>query len=87
MYVNQDIPCKTNNTFSFQNSVEALPVEINLRNKKIFVISCKAPPSFTDEHFLNQLHGALSLYSTTYDNFLLLVDFLNFWNNSTTLFL
>ena len=40
MYVNEDIPCKTNNTSSFQNSVEALPVEINLRNKKIFVISC-----------------------------------------------
>ena len=33
-YVNQDIPCKSINTFGFPDSLEVLPLEINLRNKK-----------------------------------------------------
>ena len=32
-YVNQDIPCKTINTFNFPNSLVVLPLEINLRKK------------------------------------------------------
>ena len=39
-FVNQDIPCKTITTFSFPNSLEVLPLKINLRNKKIIVIAC-----------------------------------------------
>ena len=33
-YVNQDSPCKTINTFSFPSSLEILPLEINLIDKK-----------------------------------------------------
>ena len=56
-YVNQDISCKTINIFS---------LEINLRLiKKVLVIGCYKPH---DENFLDQLHGALSFYSTKYDN-------------------
>ena len=73
-YVDEDIPCKTINTFNFPNSLEFLPSKINLRNKKIPVIGCYKLPSLNDEYFLDQLHGALSFYSTTYDNFLLLGD-------------
>ena len=39
-YMNQDIPCKTIANFSFPNSLEVLPLEINLRNKKILVTGC-----------------------------------------------
>ena len=60
LYVNQGIPSKTINTFNFPNSLEVSPLEINLRK----------PPSFNDEYFLDQLHNALSFYSTTCDNFL-----------------
>ena len=60
--MNQNIPCKTINTFGFPNSLEVLPLEINLRNKKILAS-------------LDQLHGALSFYSTTHDHFLILDDF------------
>ena len=74
-YVNQDIPCKTINTFNFPNSLEVLPLVINLRNKKILVIGCYKLSSLNDEYFLNQLHCVLCFYSTTYDNFLLLGDF------------
>ena len=73
-YMDEGIPCKTINTFNFPNSLEVLPSEINLRNKKILVIGCYNLPSLNDEYFLDQIHGALSFYSTTYDNFLLLGD-------------
>ena len=71
-YVNQDIPCKTINTFNFPNSLEVLPLEISLRNEKILVIGCYKPASLNGEYFLNQLHGTLRSYGTTYDNFLFL---------------
>ena len=74
-YMNKDIPCKIINTYNFPNSFEVLPLEINLRNKKILVIGCYKPLSLNVECFLDQLHDALSFYSTTYDNFLLLGDF------------
>ena len=45
-----------------------LTLEINLRNKEIPVIGCYKPSSLNDEYFLDQLHGALRFYSTTYDN-------------------
>ena len=74
-YMNKDIPCKTINTYNFPNSFEVLPLEINLRNKKILVIVCYKPLSLNVEYFLDHLNDALSFYSTTYDNFLLLGDF------------
>ena len=43
------------NTFGFSNSLEVLPWEINLRNKKILAS-------------LEQLYSALSFYSTTHDH-------------------
>ena len=62
-------------TLIFSNSLEDLPLEINLRNKKILVIGCYKPPPLNDEYFLGQFHGALSFYSTTCDNYLLLGGF------------
>ena len=53
-YVNEYIPCKTIKTFNFANSLEGLPLEINLRNKKILVIGCYKPPSLNDKYFLDQ---------------------------------
>ena len=73
--MNRDISCKTVNTFNFPNSLEVLLLEINLRNNIILVTGCYKPPSLNDGYFLDQLHCALSFYSTTYDNFLLLGDF------------
>ena len=57
-YVNQDIPCKTINTFNFPNSLKVLPLEINLRKKYILMIGCYKPSSLNDEYFLDELHGA-----------------------------
>ena len=59
-YMNKDIPCQTINTYNFPNSFEVLPLEINLRNKKILVIGCYKPLSLNVEYFLDQLHDAIS---------------------------
>ena len=67
----QDILYKATDTFNFPDSLEVLPSEINIKNKKIHVIGCYKPPSLNnDTIFLNQLHGDLSFCSTIYDNFL-----------------
>ena len=65
-YVNQDFPCQTFNNSTFPNSLKFLPLEINLRNKKIFGIDCCKLPLLDDEYFLDQS----SFHSTAYDNFL-----------------
>ena len=38
-YVNEDITCKTINTFNFANSLEVLPLKINLKNKKCLLLA------------------------------------------------
>lgn len=58
--MNQDIPCKTITTFNFPNIFKVLPLEVNLTNKKIFVIGCYKPMSLHNEYLLDQLHSALS---------------------------
>ena len=58
-YMSQDILCKTIDTFSVANSLEVLPSESSLRNKKALVIGCCKPSSLNDEYFLDQLHGVL----------------------------
>ena len=75
IYLNKDIPCKTINIFNFSDSLKLLALEINLRKKNMLMIGCYVPPSYNDEYFLDQLHGALCFYGTTYDNFLLIGDF------------
>ena len=50
-YMNEDIPCKTINIFNFINILEVLPLEINLVNKKVIVISSYKLPSLNDEYF------------------------------------
>ena len=50
-YVNEDIPCKTINTFNFINILEVLPLEINLINKKVLVISSYKLASLNGEYF------------------------------------
>ena len=37
-YLNEDIPCNIINTFNFPNSLEVLLLEINLRNKKKYLL-------------------------------------------------
>ena len=59
-YMNKDIPCQTINAYNFPNSLEVLPIEISLRNKKILVIGCYKPLSLNAEYFLDQLHDAIS---------------------------
>ena len=51
-YVNEDISCKTINTFNYINILEVLPLEINLINKKVLVISSYKLPSLNDEYFI-----------------------------------
>ena len=63
-YVNEYIPRKTINTFNFPNSLEVARLEINFRKKNLLLAAINLRHLMMNI-FLDQLHGALSFYSTT----------------------
>ena len=67
--MNQDIPCKTINTSNFPNSLEVLPLKINLRNKKFLLLAGKNLLHLMINIFLYQLPDPFGFYKTTYDYF------------------
>ena len=73
-YVNQQIPCKNITNFNFSQNIETLMIEINLNNFKTLIVGAYKPPAVKNDVFLNELHNALSFYSTKYDNFLIIGD-------------
>ena len=74
LYVTEDIP---SNLFATdeKNHIESFYVEINLRNEK-WLINCSYDPNKTMIcNHLDALSKYLDLYSTTYENILILGDF------------
>ena len=74
LYVTEDIP---SNLFATdeKNHIESFYVEINLRNEK-WLINCSYDPNKTMIcNHLDALSKHLDLYSTTYENILILGDF------------
>ena len=62
-HMNQDIPCKTINTFNFPKSLGVLPLEINLKNIKYLLLAAINVHHLMINILWNQLHGALSFYN------------------------
>ena len=73
LYVREDIP---SNLLATENSpLEGLYIELNLKNKK-WLINCSYNPHRKNiEAHLAGLSKRLDLYSSSYENFLLLGDF------------
>jgi hypothetical protein len=74
-YVRSDIPSRLLNDFSFDTSIQILPVELNLRKCKWLLLSIYRPPHQDLKYFLTSLSDALSFYSVSYDNLLIVGDF------------
>ena len=75
VYVRSDIPSTELKSFKFDNDVECVCFEINLRGKKWVIFSIYRPPSQSEAHFFENLGKAVDHYSEKYENFLLLGDF------------
>ena len=76
VHVKSSIPSRR---LSFENlcdSIQGVPFEINLRKEKWLVISIYRPPSQNREYFLNNLTAIIDFFADTYDNYLIMADFI-----------
>ena len=74
MYVNESIP--VNQLNSHKNGNETLFLEINLSLRKWLILGAYKPPVQSKSVFLESLSGSFSIYLDTYENILLLGDFI-----------
>ena len=73
MYIRDDIPSKL---LSMNKSIEDFFLEINLRNKKKWLLSCSYNPTKMQiSNHLAELSKNTDLYLTKYDQLLFLGDF------------
>ena len=75
VYVKEDIPSKQLKSFKFEDDMECIGFEINLRKKKWALFSIYRPPTQSQSYFLGQLSTAIDHFSDKYENFVVVGDF------------
>ncbi len=75
VFVKEDIPSKQLKSFKFEDDIECIGFEINLRKKKWALFSIYRPPTQSQPYFFSQLSTAIDHYSDKYENFVVLGDF------------
>ena len=72
LYVREDIPARL---ISVEKSpIEAMFIEINLRNRKLLFCCSYNPNKATTERHIEALSKSIDLHSSLYDNFIFLGD-------------
>ncbi len=75
IYIKNDIIFRELKSFNFDDDIECICFEINLRGKKWALFSIYRPPSQSQEHFFKNLGKAVDHFSEKYENFLMFGDF------------
>ena len=75
VYVKENIPSKQLKSFEFEDDIECIGFEINLRKKKWAFFSIYRPPTQSQSHFFGQLSTAIDHFSDKYENFVIVGDF------------
>ena len=75
VYIKDTIPSKELKQLVIPNSIQILPIEINLRKSKWLIISIYRPPSTPENLFIDNMNKVLEFYSHKYENILTLGDF------------
>ena len=75
IYVREDIPCRELSYRPFENNVEGIFLEVNLRKTKWLVFGGYNYNKSNIDHFLGNLGPILDHFMSTYDNVLLMGDF------------
>ena len=75
VYIREDIPCKELKSHSFEESIEGIFIEINLRKCKWLLFAKNHPPWTCDKYYFDYYTRGLAIYSTLYDKFVLIGDF------------
>ena len=75
VFVNNDIPCKYLRNFHLPRDIQAIPIEINLKQRKLLAVSIYRPPDQNLDYFLSSITSLLDHYLTIYEDFVVMGDF------------
>ena len=75
VFVNNDIPCKYLRNFYLPRDIQAILIEINLKQLKLLVVSIYRPPDQNLDYFLSSIRSLLDQYLTIYEDFIIMGDF------------
>ena len=74
LYVNESIPSRIL-PHNLPPDIQCIPIELNLRKQKWLVFNIYRPPSQSIKYFVEKISDQLDIFSTNYDNVILLGDF------------
>ena len=74
MYVNKDIPSKYLRRFHLPADKQVIPSEVNLKQRKLLVVSIYEPPDQKLEYFISSTTDLLGHYLKTYKDFIAIID-------------
>ena len=72
VYVNKDIPSKYLQSSHLPNDMQVIPIEVNLKQRKLLVVSIYIPP---DQIFSSSITDLLDHYLKTNEDLILIGDF------------
>ena len=75
VFVNNDIPSIYLRSFNLHGDIQAIPLEINLKQRKLLVVSIFRPPDQNLDYFLSSIAGLLDHYLNSYEDFVIMGDF------------
>ena len=75
VYVNKNISSKYLRTFHLANDIEAISIEVHLKQRKLLVVSIYRPPEQKLAYFLSSITDLLDHYLRTYEDFIVKGDF------------
>ena len=75
VFVNIEIPSKYLWRFHFPGAIQAIPWEVNVKQRKPLVVYIYRPPDQNLDHFLSFITGLLDHYLKSYKDFVIIGDF------------
>jgi len=75
LFVNKDIPSKYLQTLEVPKDIQVIPIEINLKQRKLLVLAIYRPPSQNLVYFLSSITHLLDHYLKYYEDYVILGDF------------
>ena len=75
VYVNKNIPSKYLRSFQLPNDIQVISIEVNLKQRKLLVVSIYRPPDQRLAHFLLSITDLLDHYLKIYEDFIVIGNF------------
>ena len=75
VYVNKNISSKYLRSFHLPNDIQAIPIEVHLKQRKLLVVSIYRPPDQKLAYFLSSISDLLDHYLKIYEEFVVIGDF------------